>query len=839
MALLALPWSASALAALGAGLPMLLLPLVLVLLRLGWRETALGPAAADAVRAMAAGTLGLGLGLGWAAVSMQTALDQRVAPLLRGHGQTFAACIEGVPERLAARGAGREGLRLRVRVIDELERNPERAARSGRAHQINRLALPAGTRLRLVWIDAPRVEPGSCLRFSARLQEPRGLVNPAGFDAERWLFASGIQGTGSVLRATPVEGVRGKAFSDLFGWADEARLAIAEFFGRHAPRHAAVLAAQVIGEVTQVPAEDWALFRATGTVHLMVISGLHITLAAGAGFLFGRFLGMLWPPVLLSLDAARLGALTGGVAAILYVALAGEGIAIARAALMVMPALILRALGWRTSLVASLRVAALVLLWFDPRSAHAPGFWLSVGAVMVLAMQSDRRERDPRRAATELRVSMLRSQLVTLLRIEWLMTIALAPLLLVLTGSWPLASLPSNLVAVPVMTVLVLPLALAAAALSHVLPALAVFALQAASAIFSGLREVLELLAKVPLLYGAPSPLLAALALTAGGLLLFSVGKRSACLLILAISAGLLPARVELPIGEFRVTALDVGQGDAILVDTARHRLLFDTGPGFPDGTDRVSSVIVPSIVATGPARLDAAIVSHADLDHAGGALSLNQALAPRRWFGAWPAAPLRLTRCHGRAWTWDGVAFRFLPVGRSVNTVPAEALPGGSRAGRSERAGVEQAAEPGSQAAKPGSNDDSCVLEIGNGRARVLLPGDISARVEMRLQREMTRPVSLIVAPHHGSRTSSSRAFVRLAGAPIAWFSAGFGNRYGHPHPDVIGRFQDIGARLHVTAWSGALSWSSRDPDRVGEERLEAPYWRAPVSPVGSVSSW
>ncbi|MGA1676632.1 MAG: DNA internalization-related competence protein ComEC/Rec2 [Pseudomonadales bacterium] len=830
MALLALPWSVQWLTAISAGMPILLLPLVVVCWRRNQRDTQTEKARPDRFRGLAIAMLGLVLGLVWAARTLENALAHRWTPLAGGHAQPFAACVEGVPERLAAltpHGAApptavapRAGLRLYVRVINDPEPRQNVVSDAKVLRQLEAAAPPVGHRLRLVWFDAPTIKPNSCYRFSARLRAPHGAVNPAGFDAERWMFATGIDGTGTVLRAQPLSRAKFDAPSHSFAWSDRARLAVADFFDTHAPRHGPVLSAQVIGQVSSISAADWGLFRATGTVHLMVISGLHITLAAGVGFLLGRVLGLLCPPVLLVLDAAFLGALSGALCGALYVALAGEGVAIARAALMVMPALVLRALGWRTSLLASLRVAAFFLLVLDPRVAHAPGFWLSVGAVLVLALKRDRVDRLEHHSDSawpERGVSLARS-LWTLVRLEWFLTVLLAPLLILLTTSWPLAGLPANLVAVPVMTFLVLPLALLAALLMGPLPGVAIMALELAETIFGVLHRALQGLGRLPLLYGDPSFAAALLALVAGLFALLNAERRLASPLLLAMSTALLPARVEVPEGEFRVTALDVGQGDAILVDTRTHRLLFDTGPGFPDGTDRVASVILPSIVATGPARLDAVIVSHADLDHAGGAGSLEEALAPERWIGAWPTAPWALLPCHGGAWVWDRVRFRLL-TGKRVIHAPDSRL---------------------TQVPKiePGSNDDSCILEISNGRARVLLPGDISVRVEALVQREVARPLDLIVAPHHGSRSSSSRAFVRLTGARTVWFSAGQCNRYGHPHPDVVARYLNAGARVFVTANSGALTWSSVAPHRVHEARSNAAYWRERISPTGSVSN-
>jgi competence protein ComEC len=205
--------------------------------------------------------------------------------------------------------------------------------------------------------------------------------------------------------------------------------------------------------------------------------------------------------------------------------------------------------------------------------------------------------------------------------------------------------------------------------------------------------------------------------------------------------------------------------------------------------------VVVPTLVATGPPQLDPLEISHADIDHSGGKGAVRGALGVGEVYESRPGS--ESSRCSaGQSWRWDGVDFRFLhppPVARARGL---------------------------------GSNDASCVLLIDNGRQRVLLPGDIGAAVEGRLLR-MLDPVSVVLAAHHGSASSSSRAFVRVLEPDVALISAGRRNRYGHPHPDVVGRFAEVGARVHSTAEHGALVWDSRMPGSVRQWRRDtARYW-------------
>ena len=363
-----------------------------------------------------------------------------------------------------------------------------------------------------------------------------------------------------------------------------------------------------------------------------------------------------------------------------------------------------------------------------------------------------------------------------------------------------------NALVVPLVSFIVLPLLLLAALLHFPLPMLADPLLVVAEATLELVMLTIATAARVPALAMAVEGVLqwSLLLLT-----LLCLWRRPTwlplCLSLALWWALLLPdGRMPAP-NEFRLTALDVGQGSAILVDTHRHRLIFDTGPRYGSGFDLGDAVVVPSFQRAGPAVLDALVLSHDDLDHTGGAGSVIAQLAPARVWASFPfegpdAAPgggVSAQRCRaGISWRWDGVTFRFL------NPEPD---------------------------ARGSDNDLSCVLLVTNGSRAALLSGDSSRRVERRLPKQT---VDLLMAPHHGSKTSSSRSFVRGFSPKVVFISTDRRSRYGHPHPEVIERY--TGASIGVTGRAGALTWRSEEPASTNAHRSDAAYWHqsAPVRP-------
>lgn len=654
----------------------------------------------------------------------------------------------------------------------------------------------------------PQVVPGQVWRMALVLRRPHAPLNPDAADGEARLFARGLRATGTV-RGQP-------RLLDDQPWAsagvaiERARHRVREgmrrALGGH--RYAPVLIALAIGDQAGVPREDWRIFNRSGITHLVSISGMHVTSIAGlAAWLVAaiwrrarwRGVGLAeWVP-------ARI---AGGVAAaavgLLYCLLAGWGVPSRRTFFMLSVVL---AAAWSRLRVSAGRVlafAAAAVTLLDPWAPLAAGFWLSFGAVAILL----RVAQAPRDADAGWR-QRCGAALAQATRLQLTVTLGLTPLLAFLVHQVSLGSPLANAVAIPAVTFLVTPLALLCALLS-VTPAMAAAAAVAGQA---GAR-VFELAMTVVAWVGnaewasftvaaAPWPWLAwalagmAWALQAPGW----PARRLGWLCMLP----LLCWRPERPApGEWRMSALDIGQGSAILVETATQALLFDAGPRHFGGGDAGERVIAPQLQARGIGRLDVLVLSHADLDHVGGTRSVLAAVPVARSYASfdvaawlrrdarlWPGqdgagaegrAPARMLRCErGDSWQADGVTFTFLH--------PAAGTPvaGGDR------------------------NANSCVLRVEGAHHSLLLTGDIGVAQERELAALGLPPTDIVLAPHHGSAWSSGRALVAATRAGHAIAQCGYLNRFGHPAPAVERRWLRAGAAFWRSDRDGAVMAESR----------------------------
>jgi competence protein ComEC len=647
-------------------------------------------------------------------------------------------------------------------------------------------------------VAIPEIHAGERWAFTVRLKRPHGTVNPHGFDVEAWLLQNEFRATGYV-RADD-DNHRVDAFAaratDYVARARESIRAriLGALEGR---RYAGVIAALAIGDERAIPNEQWQLFNRTGIGHLISISGLHITFFAA---LIGGIAYWLWKmshKLTTRLPARKAAAVAGVTAAFVYVLLAGFEIPAQRTLYMLTVAAIGLWLGRPGSAsVVWLWALAVVLAW-DPWATLTPGFWLSFGAVGLLLYIGVGRIG----GASKWREA---------LRAQGAITLGLIPLMLVLFQQISLVSPLANAVAIPVVTFIVVPLTLA----SIVVPwdVLLIIAHQT----FAGVALLLEWLSTMPAAVWqqhAPA-IFAGVAGMLGVLWLLAprgVPGRSLGLIWLAplfVIVPVLPA-----MGAFRITVLDVGQGLAVLVQTHTHSLLYDTGPRFSETADAGNRIIAPLLRADGVARLDGMVVSHQDNDHSGGALSLLQTV-PVEWVASslktnHPIVRARAERGEaawrclaGQQWTWDGVEFAMLhPVDANY-------------------------ANP-----KLKSNDLSCVLRVSNVAGSALLTGDIEARTESDLiHREPTRLRSdVLVVPHHGSRTSSTPAFIASVRPEVAAFTPGYRNRFNHPRPEIVERYVAAGVHNYRTDYDGALTFTfdegaSHLPRR--ERAHAARYW-------------
>lgn len=646
----------------------------------------------------------------------------------------------------------------------------------------------------------PELRAGERWRFNVRLKAPHGNVNPHGFDYELWLWEQGLEATGYVrggagdpapLRLAqtwrhPIERARQSVRDAVSG-------AVAD------RKTAGVLAALIAGDQNAIERGDWDVFRATGVAHLMSISGLHITMFAWAAALVVGWcwrcsarLCLTWP--------AQHAALAGGVIlATAYALFSGWGVPAQRTIWMLGTVGALRLSGRRWPWPQVWLLACAVVVTIDPWAMLQAGFWLSFVAVGVLFAT------DPAPAHEE--VAGARARIVqglrAALREQWVVTLALTPLTLLLFGQVSVVGLLANALAIPWVTLVVTPLAMAGVAF-HGLWTLAAGAIQ-------WLQLYLEWLASWPFatVSTAAAPLWAGVLGVAGGLLLAM--KLPAPVRLLGVPL-LLPVLLwqapRPPAGDFEVLAADIGQGNALLVRTAAHTLVYDSGPRYSPESDAGHRVLVPLLRAFDE-RVDMLMLSHRDSDHTGGAAAVlamqpQAALVSSLEDGHELLALRRPQRCAaGMRWEWDGVTFAVLHPQPDDYEVPAR------------------------------PNAMSCVLRISNGARTALLAGDLESPQEKRLvDAQAPLRADLMLVPHHGSKTSSSAAFLDAVRPAFALVQAGYRNRFGHPAPAVTGRYRERGVALVDSPHCGAARWSSAQPDRVGCRRDEARrYWqhRAP----------
>ncbi|MBI5860754.1 MAG: DNA internalization-related competence protein ComEC/Rec2 [Rhodocyclales bacterium] len=703
-----------------------------------------------------------------------------------------------------------------IGVVSALPQQIERGMRF--EFDVEMASTPVPAHVSLAWYrgreawdeeDAPAIVPlhaGERWRFTVRLKRPHGNVNPQGFDYEAWLFERNIRATGYVRP-------QGAQLLDPVVWRpgyaiEMLRERIRERFQAAFPElaeapYAGILIALVIGDQQAIAPELWQVFAKTGITHLMSISGLHVTMFAGLAYLLASFLWRRSRRLPLYFPAQKAAAIAGFVAAFAYSLLSGFAVPAQRTLYMLGVVVLARLLGREVAASRVLALALLAVLLLDPWAVLAAGFWLSFGAVALLFTISSGRLGTAHWFAEWGRA-------------QWAVTLGMLPALLALFGQFSLVSPLANALAIPLVSFVITPLAMLG-----VLPFLAPL-LTVANFITTGLMRFIEWLAAWPWAVwqqALPPSWAVLLALAGGAWLLLPRGFPSRWLGVFAFLPLLTFQPLRPAMDEAQVVVLDVGQGLAVHVQTARHDLLFDAGPKFSAEADSGNRIIVPYLRAIGVRRLDALVISHADKDHEGGAESVLAALPVTQLVTSLPfthplsAWPLPQKPCAtGDAWEWDGVRFVVL--------------------------------HPEADAVAKKTNAVACVLRVEAGGRRMLITSDIEAPQELQLIKKsalMMRRDSLVktakpteltadvvTVPHHGSRTSSTAEFIAAVGAHEAIFPVGYRNHFGHPKPDVVERWQASGAGLHRTDRDGAVSvhLGSQDITLERAREVQQRYW-------------
>jgi len=617
--------------------------------------------------------------------------------------------------------------------------------------------------IRINWYEQrPDIAPGQEWQLLVRLKRPHGFSNPGGFDYETWLFRQGIDATGYV-RAHSLNQLLGN--HPYIGRVDKARQQLNAALDRVTGElaHSQLLKTLVMGTGANIDQQQWELFAATGTSHLFVISGLHVGFVGTLAYIIFYFLSR-WTLVGPFMYSAQQTAAVCTVLSIgCYCLLAGFSLPTQRAFVMgaiLMLGIVAKRPGnlWRRYFL-----AMLLVLMLDPLAAQGSGFWLSFGAVGSLLFAY---------------ASWSGQQGIWWhwLRPQWICFVALAPPLLYVFGQISVIFPFANLVGVPLVGFVIAPLCLLAGLSLSINETAAFYGFLAADTLLDWLLHYLRWLGGIPGMDYAGSPQLTATVLASIGVFIILLPQGlpqrwlgGVCFLPLFISVetGISP-------GGYQLSVLDVGQGLAAVIETQNHTLVYDVGAVYSDHFNAADAVILPYLGSRSLTRLDRVLVSHGDHDHAGALSQLIEGvLIDHLVLPADIEAPegIPVSRCeNGVSWSWDGVTFEMMQM---------------EGAKLAER------------------NNASCILRVTNGTVTTLLTGDIEAKAEHKLTQLYADrlPADILIVPHHGSKTSSSPEFLNAVHASHAIVSAGYRNRFNHPHPEIVERLR----RHKIMVWNTA----------------------------------
>ncbi len=617
---------------------------------------------------------------------------------------------------------------------------------------------------------------GQRWRLTVRLKRPHTTYNPHGFDFEAWTLAQRVRAMGYIRNQNRME-----KLTD-FVWRPQYMIEYCreKVGGRitqslmHQP-YAGVIRALVIGDHSQINTQDWEVFLRTGVNHLMSISGLHISMLAGLAFGLTAFIWRRFPYLVIRLPTRKAATIAGAMAALSYACLAGLSVPTQRAFYMLAAFAVALLLSKRVSIARILTIALMVVVLLDPWAVIAPGFWLSFSAVGVIAYATVNR-------------LQLRHWLIEAANTQWSVTLGLLPILILMFGQASMVSPAANALAIPVISLLVVPLAILGALLPFD------FILQAAQWILEVSMPILYWLASLPFStwQQASAPMWTiGLAIVGALWLLLPRGFPQRWLGFILMLPMVFVVPDKLFEGEMQVTVLDVGQGLSVVVKTATHTMLYDTGDQYDADKNAGNKVIIPYLRSLGIKHIDALVISHDDKDHSGGAASVL-AQMPTQWLASSYTLPETTTpmptqsKCHsGQKWIWDGVMFEVLyPMLEADDDDNLS------------------------------DNNRSCVMKVTSRYGSILLTGDIEKEAEATLLQKHKDQLKsdVIIAPHHGSKTSSTSAFIEAVDADHVVFTVGYLNRFKHPKSDVVNRYLKQVETSYRSDYHGAIVLDFKD---------------------------
>ena len=695
-------------------------------------------------------------------------IASQISPELEGQDLLVTGIVAEIPDKTVERTR----FLLKITDLSELNKTATNPVLSSPVQRLPHY-------IQLSWYkSAPAMAVGQQWQLVVRLKRPHGFMNPGGFDYEAWLYQQDIHATGYVRNNREAQ-----SLNHLLGMDDSVRSRLYQLRERLSQDISAqlsenlaagLIAALVVGDRQMIDPEQWRVLTTTGTNHLMAISGLHIGLVAGLIFFL---MGRVWrriPGAALYIATPKAAAVAAILAGFGYAALAGFALPTQRALIMVTVAML--AVWLQRPLIPSqvLSIALLAVLLYDPSAVISGSFWLSFAAVAIIFYT-------------------MTGRLPTAGwwwkwgRIQWVIAIGLAPILLFWFQQVPLVSPLANLLAVPLVSFITVPLSLFSSVFLMVWPDLAYWSLRLAALSLELLLPLLDALSHLDiLLWSGPQPPTWTLIPAGIGLLwlLAPRGIPARWVAMFWMIPMVFYSTTPIKHGMVRLTLLDVGHGLAAVVQTTNHVLLYDAGPRYSDQFNAGSAVVIPFLRQQGIAALDRVVLSHNDIDHTGGYDAISQKIPVQSVMQSInvPQVKPDAEFCTaGVQWYWDGVEFRVLHP------------------------------TPGYESER--DNNMSCVVQITAQNDKLLITGDIERQVETQLVKYFSSNddnlrADVLVVPHHGSRSSSSEVFVQAVTPKYALFSVGYRNRYGLPKEDVVERYQGLGATALYTHMSGAITF-------------------------------